>query len=270
MTRLAVLGSPIDHSLSPALHRAAFAVLGLDWVYDAIEARGADLQRLLSEEFRGLSLTMPLKRDVLPLLDSIDETAALTGGVNTVLIDDGRHGFNTDVAGIKRAFARAGITSVDSVHVLGSGATAASLIAAVAGLGAKSVTVFARTPENANPLVQLGDALDLPVLVRGLAEAADSPAPSLIANTLPGGVQHAQQFAESVRQQSVLFEVAYHPWPGALAQDWFAADGRVIDGLDMLVEQALIQERIFVGGSPDSPLPDEDRVLTAMRAAVSR
>jgi shikimate dehydrogenase len=270
MTRLAVLGSPIAHSLSPVLHRAAFGVLGLDWSYEAIEAVGADLPRLFDDEFHGLSLTMPLKRDVLPLLDDVDETAILTGAVNTVLFDDGRRGFNTDVAGIVRAFARSNIDSVDSVHVLGSGATAASVIAAVQSLGAESVTVFARTPANADPLVQLGEALGLPVLVRALDESTAAIAPDLIANTLPGTAEHGLSFPEAVRGESVLFEVAYSPWPSALAQDWFAVGGTVVDGLDMLIEQALVQERIFVGGSPTVALPDEERVLAAMRAAVSR
>jgi shikimate dehydrogenase len=270
MTRLAVLGAPVAHSLSPVLHRAAFGVLGLDWTYEAIEAHGSDLPRLLDAGFHGLSLTMPLKRDVLPLLDTVDETAVLTGGVNTVLFANGLQGFNTDVAGIVRAFARSNIDSLESVHVLGSGATAASVIAAVQSLGAESVTVFARTPAHADPLVQLGAALDLPVLVRPLADASDAVGPSLVANTLPGGVEHGLAFPESVRRESVLFEVAYSPWPSTLARDWFAVGGTVVDGLDMLIEQALVQERIFVGGSPTLALDGEERVLAAMRAAVSR
>lgn len=271
MTRLAVLGSPIAHSLSPTLHRAAFGVLGLDWTYEAIEATSADLPRLLDAGFSGLSLTMPLKRDVLPLLDDLDETAILTGGVNTVLVGERKRGFNTDVDGIVRAFARSGIDRLESVHVLGSGATAASVIAAVRSLGASSVTVFARTPAHAEPLVHLGAALELDVAVRPLLTADRSPAtPDLVADTLPGGADHDLTFPEAVRRASVLFEVAYHPWPARLARSWFEVGGTVIDGLDMLIEQALVQERIFVGGSPAVALPEEQRVLAAMRSSVSR
>src|SRR5215213_7988900 len=98
--RLAVLGSPISHSKSPALHRAAYARLGLDWQYSAIEMDGAGLAEFLQTRdaaWRGLSLTMPLKQDVLPLLDDLDEIARLTHAANTVLLAGGvRRGFNTD------------------------------------------------------------------------------------------------------------------------------------------------------------------------------
>jgi shikimate dehydrogenase len=271
MTRLAVLGSPIAHSLSPALHRAAFAAQGLDWTYEAIEARGDDLPRLLADGFHGLSLTMPLKRDVLPLLDSVDATVQLTGGANTVLDQDGLHGFNTDVAGIIRALARGGVTALENVHVLGSGATAASVIAAAYTLGASRVTVFARTVANAEPLVELAATLEIELTVRPLgAQDRSLVVPELVANTLPGHAELDLAYPEAIRRESVLFAVAYHPWPGRLARDWFAVDGTVVDGLDMLIEQALVQERIFVGGSPALELADEERVLGAMRAAVSR
>ncbi len=153
--------------------------------------------------------------------------------------------------------------------MLGSGATAASVIAAVRLLGADSVTVFARTPANADPLVQLGAALELDVAVRTLGDV-DSAVPSLIANTLPGHVRYEQEFSETLRRESVLFDVAYAPWPGPLTRAWLAVGGTVVDGLDMLIEQALVQERIFVGGDPKRELPDEERVLGAMRASVSR
>src|SRR4051794_12969885 len=99
--RAAVLGSPIAHSLSPALHRAAYIELGLDWTYDAIECDEAALPAFvqsLDASWVGLSLTMPLKRAVLPLLAEMSETVRLTGAANTVLFRDGRTvGDNTDV-----------------------------------------------------------------------------------------------------------------------------------------------------------------------------
>src|SRR5512139_1643574 len=91
--RCAVLGSPIAHSLSPVLHRAAYAELGLDWSYDAVEVDTPGLEpflRGLDDRWRGLSLTMPLKRTVLPLLDRTDHWAEVSGGANTVVLEDGR------------------------------------------------------------------------------------------------------------------------------------------------------------------------------------
>src|SRR5680860_1195816 len=153
--RLAVLGSPIAHSKSPALHRAAYRALGLDWKYDAIELPAGQLAPFLAglgPEWLGLSLTMPLKHEVIPLLSDVDRLAADTKVANTVLIgraDTGLPaltGFNTDVAGLVRALAEAGLTRATQVTVLGAGATAASAVVASADLGAESVEVIVRAP----------------------------------------------------------------------------------------------------------------------------
>jgi shikimate dehydrogenase len=288
VTRLAVLGSPIAHSKSPTLHAAAYAVLGLDWRYDAIEMTGDRLPAFLagldaanasdtsngSDVWRGLSLTMPLKRDVLALLDESDPVVQRAGGANTVLLEDGRkRGYNTDVAGLVRAFVHSGIDHLDSGGILGGGATAASALVALGELGTRSVQIFARTPERAADLAVLGADIGVDVAVRPLADVetlAAHDAPDAIISTLPGGASTGIAVAEGVRAASVLFEVAYDPWPSALVEQWLAADGRVIDGLDMLVEQALVQVRIFVGGNPNVALENEAAVLGAMRASVAR
>src|SRR5690348_2105954 len=141
--RAAVLGSPIAHSLSPLLHRAAYRALGLeDWTYDAVEIRsgelGAFLDGLAAEEpgpaghWAGLSLTMPLKQEVLPLLATRSPLVETTGAANTVLLRDGqRDGHNTDVHGIIAALRGAGVDRVDRAAVIGAGATAASAIVAL-------------------------------------------------------------------------------------------------------------------------------------------
>jgi len=125
--RAAVLGRPIAHSLSPALHRAAYAALGLDWSYDAVDCGPDELAALLDglgPEWRGLSLTMPLKAAVLPLLDDVAPLAAAVAAANTVVLRDGRRsGHNTDVHGIVAALAEVGVTSVSRAVVLGGGAT---------------------------------------------------------------------------------------------------------------------------------------------------
>ena len=267
--RLAVLGSPIAHSKSPAIHRAAYRALGLDWAYDAVEITGSTLAQFvgsLGGDWRGLSLTMPLKRDVLPLLDRRDALVDLVGGANTVLVtDDGLSGFNTDVYGVERSFVEAGVASLGSVHVIGAGATAASVIAGVARLGATAVSVAARTPSKAAPLVTLGERLGLSVVVVPWeAEVAQADA---VVSTLPGG-DYGLQFPEAVRAASVLFDVAYEPWPSALALQWADAGGAVIPGIDLLLNQAVGQVRVFVGGDPDLPLTNEGAVVAAMRAAV--
>ncbi|WP_397545107.1 shikimate dehydrogenase family protein, partial [Salinibacterium sp.] len=132
-TRLAVLGSPISHSLSPRIHKAAYEVLGLDWSYESVdvtEGSLADFVTKLDSRWRGLSLTMPLKRGILPLLDFRDSVVDTVGAANTVLVGEtgALYGFNTDVYGVAQSFRDAGVHSLDTVHVLGAGATAASVI----------------------------------------------------------------------------------------------------------------------------------------------
>lgn len=278
--RLAVLGHPVAHSKSPALHRAAYRELGLDWDYGTQEVRPGELGAFitgLDPAWRGLSLTMPFKHEVLPILADRDRVSQVTGAANTVLLGDvgpdGRRritGFNTDVTGIVRALADAGITAVANVAVLGAGATAASAVTAAAELGAESVELLVRTPAKAAPLAQLGRTLGLVVVISDLTTVPDAGrAPGLVISTLPGGTRLDVEFPAAVRQAAPLLDVAYAPWPSAIATSWEQGGGRVLSGLGMLLHQALIQVRIFVTGDPFAPLPDEDRVLQRMRDALA-
>ncbi|MDN4595992.1 shikimate dehydrogenase [Leifsonia virtsii] len=271
--RLAVLGSPIQHSQSPALHRAAYEALGLDWSYEAVEVTEdglADFVQDLGPEWRGLSLTMPLKKAVLPLLAESDRYAEQTGGANTVLLDgDSLRGFNTDVVGIVRALQAAGLEEARYVHILGGGATAASALVAAAELGAERVDVHVRDLTRAGWIEPLANDLGLRVRIRPFSQADRSlDVPDLVISTLPGGTQTEAVYTDSTRRRSLLFDVAYEPWPTALARQWEAVGGRVVSGLAMLAHQALLQVRIFVSGDPLQPLPDEPDVLSAMLDAV--
>lgn len=274
---LAVLGSPIAHSLSPALHSAAYRALGLDWRYSSREVKPGELAGFIEDlgpEWRGLSLTMPLKHEVLPLVTDLDRVAKLTGAANTVLLgeDGGRRtlfGFNTDVVGIVRALAENGTTSASHVRIIGGGATASSALMAAAEVGAETVDVLVRTPSKAAPLVALGRSLGVVVTVSDItARVAGPGAADLVISTLPGGAQLDVALPDELRRSAVLFDVSYSPWPSALAQSWLDASGTVVSGLPMLLHQALVQVRIFVAGDPFEPLPDEDAVLAAMRAAL--
>ena len=279
MTRLAVLGSPIAHSKSPLLHAAAYRELGLDWQYGAEDVTADGLPAYIAsrdDSWRGLSLTMPLKRDVLPLLSAVDSTALLTGGANTVLFDRtggelSLRGFNTDVYGVTEAFREAGIDTLGSVQILGGGATAASVLVAVRELGASRILVSVRNPARVGDLVALGRSLGAEVAV-GLLGASGGPfgTPDAVVSTIPGHSETGFEFPASVRRDAVLFDVAYDPWPSTFAASWQGAGGTVISGLEMLLHQALAQVRVFVGGAPDVSLPGESLVLPAMRAAVAQ
>ena len=289
--RLAVLGSPIIHSKSPALHRAAYDALGLDWQYDAIDMNSAGLADFInscSSNWRGLSLTMPLKRDVMSLLDDHDEYSTVTGAANTVSFSahaGRRHlrGFNTDVCGLRRALNAASINTLERVHLLGSGATAASAIVAVHALGARSIELSTRSPLGTAPLIELMTSLCIDFTISqlgGINPAPGSPAsggsenaepttlPDLVISAIPGGSVFEHNFSAELRASVPLFDIAYDPWPSALAESWSTEGGPVISGLEMLLQQALLQVRIFVNGAPDLPLTHEDAVFSAMRAAI--
>ena len=273
VTRLAVLGSPISHSKSPALHRAAYDLLGLDWEYTAIEMDGTGLADFLAtrdDSWRGLSLTMPLKQEVLPLIDEVDELAALTGAANTVLFaDNRRRGFNTDVGGIVRALGEAGCDRMRHGVLVGGGATAASALAAMAELGAVSARVLLRRPDAGAALLELGHRLGLVVEVVPIADLASLEGADVVVSTVPGGVDVGVEASVALVRSGVLLDVAYAPWPTALAARWQAEGGLVVGGLQMLLHQALLQVRIFVSRDPFAELPHEAAVLEVMRRSLS-
>ena len=219
--------------------------------------------------WRGLSLTMPLKQLVLPLLDVIDEPAVLTGGANTVLFDGGtRRGFNTDTGGIVRALEEGGVHALRRGLILGGGATAASAIVAMAELGASQVRVLVRTPGRAASVAELGRRLGVAVEEAPLARLASVDDIELVVSTVPGGTDLGVAASAALIRDAVLLDVAYDPWPSQLADEWFAGGGTVVHGLAMLLHQALLQVRIFVNGDPLEPLPDEDAVLADMRESL--
>jgi len=273
--RLAVVGSPIAHSLSPALHAAAYAALGLDWQYDRHEVREHELRGFvdgLDRSWRGLSATMPLKEELRRLADEEDRTVALTGAANTLLLaDDGRRIVrNTDVAGVERALRDAGLESAEHAVIAGAGATARSVLVALDAFGLRSVTVAVRDSARAGTLVALADELLLEVdlvALSDLAHVADGA--DVVAWTLPNGVELAGELPMDARREAVALDVTYHPWPGPLAAQWLAVGGRVASGRDMLLHQAVRQVRFFVSGQTEHPLPREAEVEAAMAAALA-
>lgn len=265
--RLEVWGDPIAHSKSPALHTAAYRALGLEWEYGRrrVNAEGfAEEFDALDEIWRGLSLTMPLKEAAFAAASSRDRHAELTGAVNTLLLGDEPLGFNTDVGGIIDALAENQISSFSTVRILGAGATAASALVAVSECGASRVEVCARRPERAEGVAALGERLGLRVDVAALSESDGSV--DLTVATLPSGTVLDSAAADALHASGGdLFEVAYDPWPSALAEIW--QGGRVVSGAAMLFHQAVRQVRIFVNGDPLQPLDDEERVRDEMRSA---
>ncbi|MFI8293157.1 shikimate dehydrogenase [Streptomyces sp. NPDC085614] len=262
--RAAVLGSPIAHSLSPVLHRAAYAALGLtDWTYDRFEVDEEALPGFvagLDASWAGLSLTMPLKRAIIPLLDGISDTAASVEAVNTVVLtEDGRRlGDNTDIPGMIAALRERGVEKVESAAVLGAGATASSALAALARICAGPVTAYVRSEARAAEMRGWGERLGADVRTADWADAAEAFAAPLVIATTPAGTTDALA-ARVPDAPGTLFDVLYDPWPTALAAAWEERGGPVVGGLDLLVHQAVLQVEQMTGRAPGP--------LAAMRAA---
>ena len=247
-TRAAVLGSPIRHSLSPALHTAGYRALGLDgWSYEAIECDTARLPAVLDgcgPDWAGLSLTMPLKRAVLPLLDGADQLAYDVGAANTVLLRDGlRTGYNTDVTGIVTALRQAGVTSAGNAVILGGGATACSALAALQQMGAAEVTVAVRSQKRAEPAREVAGRLGLDVDVISFGPDLGRIRWQLLVSTVPaaGAEAVASQIAAGTVIADSVFDVVYDPWPTGLAEAAAKAGLTVISGYELLVHQAVGQ-----------------------------
>lgn len=258
--RAAVLGSPVAHSLSPLLHRAAYDALRLDWCYDAIECDATGLPPMLAgldESWVGLSLTRPLKEAVLPLLDEVEGTAGTVGAVNTVLLDSGRRvGHNTDVGGVIAALRAAGVSAVSRAGLLGGGATARSALAGLAALGCSSVLAVVRDPARSVALRALADQFGVEIAIRGWE--AVPPDVDVVVSTVPAGAADSLA-ARGWPAGVALFDVVYASWPTALARAANAADATVISGLELLVAQAVGQVELMTG----RPAP-----YTDMRRAV--
>ena len=253
-TRAAVLGSPIAHSLSPALHCAAYRELGLaDWSYQAIDCdeQGlAGLLGMLGPDWAGLSLTMPLKRAVLPLLDWADPLVSEVGAANTVVLRGGRRlGFNTDVGGIVTALRQAGASTKGNVVVLGGGATACSAVAALRETGANQVAVAVRELARAQPLLEVARRLGVSVELTGLGADLQREPWQLLISTIPAAAaqQVAGWLATGTVTAETVFDVVYEPWPTPLAQAATQAGKTLISGYEMLVYQAAGQVSLMTG-----------------------
>lgn len=264
--RCAVLGSPIAHSLSPALHRAAYDWLGLSgWSYEPAEVTEAGLAEFVQHcdgSWRGLSLTMPLKV-VAMQLGQPDELAALVGAANTlVFTDSGRSLHNTDVGGLVAAVQQATPAVPAAVTILGAGATARSSLVSVARLGAIDVIVVARDLTKAAALHPLAETCGLRLSLRAWDRVL--PPADLVISTVTAGAAEVRA-AEIAANASVVFDAVYDPWPTPLTLAAERAGRTVVDGLDLLCGQAALQIRLMTGHDVD-PMVLRGAGVTALRA----
>ena len=270
LRRAYVLGHPIAHSLSPALHRAAYDFLGEQNLgYERRDTLPEDLPTIMhrvrhpkgtedAPYIAGLSVTMPLKTAVIEYCDELSETARVTGAVNTVYPRGEKVlGDNTDVIGIVNALRHAGLEPEpfkDSAAIVGGGATAISALTALHKLGYRRASVYARSLHKLGSVQKAADRLGVQLSTVALAEfpvEQKSRRHNPVISALPAHAadEWASQLSglkgASATHQPVLLDVAYNPWPSALASAWEASGGAVVSGLEMLLYQAVEQVLLF-------------------------
>ena len=246
MIRAAVLGKPIDHSLSPLVHGLIYKELGIEYDYRRIEADEVQARELIessfaegSEKWSGFSLTMPLKEVGFSLDLPIDPVALAAHSINTITP---RGSFNTDISGLQRVMKVEGVES-DSVVLLGNGATARSVLIALEAIGStSSVTIYRRNQSRDQSLPTSGR---VSIQTRSMEELSGVLLNDrqLVISTLPATSQSLIS-ANLVGFSGTLIDFSYAPWPSVLAG---VASGRVISGLPILVAQAVDQAVLFSG-----------------------
>ena len=260
--KAAVLGSPVTHSLSPILHNAAYAALGLDHTYNAIEIAESGLGEFLEKvdtRWMGVSLTMPLKEVAFEFADSCDEVSRITGAINTLVFGDNIRGFNTDVLGIVDALTESATTQICSGVILGSGATARSSLVALQKVGATRVNCVARNKSDLERMATL--ARDIGLAFESLPiDKSQWMTADVVINTTPVGVM--DEIAREVFSPTgLLLDVVYNPWPTQLAASWAASGGSIVSGLSMLLHQAGHQVTLMTG--EPAPIPQMRSALNA-------
>ncbi|MGQ7785805.1 shikimate dehydrogenase [Nesterenkonia sp. K-15-9-6] len=282
-SRAAVLGHPIGHSLSPALHGAAYAVLGVDIAYSRRDVDVAGLPDFLTGEgaqpgWVGWSVTMPLKSAMVPHMDVVSPRVETLGVLNTVVHGpDGLVGDNTDVDGIVVALQEAGLLAASGrFGVIGAGSTAAAALAAAAELGFTEVSSYARSAARAASLEPVAEALGL-CLRREPLEAlprdvAGQELGAVVSTLPPRAADDLSAHLPRLGRRLPLLDVAYDPWPSALAESWERAGGQVVSGLAMLLHQAVEQVHRFSAGTPhpaaDLPAVEHERMVSRMRETL--
>jgi len=260
---LALIGHPVSHSLSPAMHNAAFADDGLDYVYVCLDVDPDDLPAAVrgarALKLRGFNVTMPHKRAIVPLVDELDEEARISGAVNTAVIDDSRlRGYNTDGGGMVMACNEAGIElSGKSVVLLGAGGTAAAIAVAFGKAGVGELHIANRSVENA---AQLRDKLRQTGMKKLAVHPVDTleksvPHAEVVVNTTPLGMKEGDPLpvpSTYVREGRAFCDVVYRPGTQTPLVRLARERGvPVVAGDRMLLYQGVLAQKLWTGREPN-------------------
>jgi len=253
MIRAAVLGSPISHSLSPLLHKTAYAQLGLSASYEAIEVKADSLAEFMDDRdatWTGFSLTMPLKQEVISYAKHVDNLAQRINSANTLYRSAGEwHATSTDVIGFTNTLKMHKIAIKGHIVILGAGATARAAAAACDSSNTQ-ITVINRSLTRVQAMSDAVNESELSFLNwDDLSVLSDA---DLVISTAPAGV--TDSIVLPAKTIAPYFEALYKPWPTPASALWASRGGKVLDGLDLLIHQAIAQIAIFSGLSFDAQL----------------
>jgi shikimate dehydrogenase len=250
MKHAGVAGYPIEHSLSPIIHKAGYKALGLDWNYEKYLLKEEELSTFVSnrdKDLVGLSLTMPLKEKAIEVSDVVTDLAKRTNSANTLIFKDGKvYSGNTDVYGIVQALKTNKKLDLSNPAIIGSGATARSAVMALNNLGAKSVMVCSRNESTVIQVNDLANSLGITSEIIKWNDLAKAMNASTLISTLPS--QAMDKFAAlGPENPGTLLDIAYDPWPSKVALEWIFRRGFVVSGLEMLLHQACMQFELMTG-----------------------
>ncbi len=252
MIKAAVLGSPIDHSLSPLLHTIAYSELGLESDYTRIDVKKGELAAFLKqcdESWTGFSLTMPLKEEVLGCSEEISGLSERIRSANTLFrTSNGFSATSTDTSGFTHALSAHGADARGEVLIIGAGATARAVAAACDGIATR-ITIMNRSPSRIEAIANCVELSELLFIPWDESEVFDTA--NLIISTTPQGASDRLIEFFPSRASSLFFDVLYKPWPTKACAEWGARGGQIIDGLDLLIHQGIDQVEIFSGLSFD-------------------
>lgn len=245
--RFAIVGDPVMHSMSPAIHNAGFAAYDIDATFEYLPTTTDQFETVVGTlrdgGLAGVNITMPHKERAFETVDDMDEFASRSRAVNTIVVDDGRLiGYNTDVIGVKKAAAQAGLSETAPVLILGAGGAAAAAVIAMDG---RTLFVTARNDADAYALVERtsSEAVVVP-WGEGVTDA-------VVINATPLGMAGEELPHNILVVGSGLLDMTYGHGQTPACEMYRSLDRPCADGLDMLVAQAGSAFELFTGVTPD-------------------
>lgn len=267
-----IIGDPINHSLSPAIHNAAFNTLGLDCSYIALRVQEGQLKNSIDSlraiKIGGFNVTMPHKVKVLNYVDRCDKTVQLVGAANTVNNEEGKFcAYNTDVAGFIRPLRERKISfNGIEVLILGAGGAARAVVVALSGeRGIANINIFNRNTDRSTNLSKLVKELGLKANIVSNDDIQKIASKSeLIINTTPLGMSNEESLIKSasISKDSIVYDIVYKPINTKLIVNAKTAGAQVVYGYEMLLEQATASFKIWL--KMDPPIDSMKKVLFGM------